>query len=225
MSDRGDLAAFRRGRNHDRERRNAPAPSGAPEVDVDSAIEQLRATRSAPPSTVSVPSAPPPPADTPTRLSAPPAPTSTTEATVELGDPEAPTPADPIHETPRVAEGPETARAQVAAAKRVRRPGVYLVSPEVVRGLRLLRATRDMDYPELITAALREASEKVPPASDAVRKRKRFRGEKITVELDEETKAAIKAAAEARNLNASAFVTALLEAWMPRRALRGVGDL
>ena len=226
MSDNGNaLSAFRRGSDHDRARRDAAAPhQDAVVLDVDKILEERRrealdaATQVEQPASKESEPAEPVKQRVPAPAAAP------TPATVPEPSSTAPAPAD---EDSVVAPGGVDAsvRAPAPAAPRVRRPAVYNVSPEVVRAMRLLRVAREMDYPALITTAFNESAAKVPPAGDAVRKRSRFQGMQITVELDPAVKEAITAAATERNLNASAFVTAFMEAWIPRKVLRGGIDL
>jgi hypothetical protein len=204
------LSAFRRGNDRDRDRRaeHVTPDTGTDEVDVDGVLERrrselLQSTLTAPPPTTSEP------------VSTPPGEREPQVANIVTTTPSAPTRPSPPAAHPL--GPPPTSN----AAGRVRRPAVYNVSKEVAHGLRVLRGAREQDYPLLIATALDEAAAKVPVAPEAIRKRNRFSGERITVELDPSVREAIKTAAQERNLNASAFVTQLLEQWIPSRVLRG----
>ncbi|MDQ6837812.1 MAG: hypothetical protein M3137_05610 [Actinomycetota bacterium] len=97
------------------------------------------------------------------------------------------------------------------------------VPPELMMGLRVLSAVRNMDHPDLVMAAIEEHGEAIPPAAEPVKRRRRVQTVKLLVKLTDEQTGRIDGEAAAREMTRSTFITAVLDAFIPAAYREGEG--
>lgn len=228
--DDGFLEAFRRGRQHDQQRRSATKPVAptnrsepAEPDDLDTLIEARRAEAIRRAQAEQQASQAPPASR----------PSATRHAPAIAPSSRPPVTAPSTHETPALRRNASRPAAPARSRVREARPSAATITLDhtqrqapggtgivvrtlnipsgLMRRLRLLQVARDQDYIDLIAEAVRDHAADVPVADHAVKRRSRVRGEKVTLKIPRPLDRTIDDLAIARQLNRSAFVSAVIE--------------
>ena len=102
------------------------------------------------------------------------------------------------------------ARADVPGALFPKTVRTMSVPPDVLVGLRVMSARRNMDHPDVVMAAVAEFADLVPPAEVEVKRRRRLHTERLLVKLTAEQTALIDQLAAERRMTRSTLITAVL---------------
>lgn len=127
--------------------------------------------------------------------------------------------------SPAVKDHPATAMPSRRPASLPSRPAPPGPSPKTVRsmnvpteimvGLRVLAAVRNTDHPELVMTAVNKHAASIPPAVEAIKRRRRLQTAKLLVKLTDEQTELIDRLAGDRLMTRSSFITAVLDEFVP----------